>query len=167
MNPLKLRPEECSEFGVLVLQYLERNRQTNMSQLARQVRISRVGLGLICRKESNPDEETARRVAQLIGADLTQIARIVHENKIKKLANRGGLYYAAKFSKDSVQISIPKEDAILGLDAVVQAFHTVTKSIPEIEKPTDFQIYKQSYEIIKRQFLSRRISRKQRSTLAG
>jgi transcriptional regulator with XRE-family HTH domain len=132
-----------------------------MSQLARKVNISRAGLGWICLKQSNPDEATAAKVAQLVGADLTEVARLVHENKVKKLAHRKGLMYATKFGKDSVQIAIPVEDAIAGLNAVFQAFHTVTQSVPEIEKPTDFQIYKQAYEIVKRQFLSRRIARKQ------
>ncbi|MBW4419943.1 MAG: helix-turn-helix transcriptional regulator [Myxacorys californica WJT36-NPBG1] len=168
MNPLKLRAEECSAFGVLVLQYLEKNPHTNMSQLAREVNISRAGLGWICRKQSNPDEDTASRITRIIGANPTEIARLVHENKIEKLANRNELNYVTKFSKESVRIAIPKEDAIAGLNALFQAFHRVTRSVPEIEKPTDFQIYKQAYEIIKRQFLSRKISRRQRSTtLAG
>ena len=161
MNLLKLGSEECSAFGCLVLQYLEENPQTNMSQLAREVDISRAGLGWICRKQSNPDEWTAAKVARSIGADLTEVARLVHENKIAKLAHRNGLMYATKFGKDSVQVSIPVEDAIAGLNAIFQAFHTVTQTVPEIEKPTDFQIYKQAYEIVKRQFLSRKISRKQ------
>jgi transcriptional regulator with XRE-family HTH domain len=165
MNPLKIRLEECSAFGILVLKYLEKNPQTNMSQLARAVNISRAGLGWLCRKESNPDENTANRIAQIIGADLTEVARLVHENKIEKLARRSALEYATKFSKDSVHIAIPQEDAIAGLNAIVQAFHTVTRNVPEIEKPTDFQIYKQAYEIVKRQFLARNISRKQKTTI--
>jgi len=160
MNSLKLSPDECSAFGRLVLQYLEENPQTNMSQLAREINISRAGLGWICRKQSNPDEETATKVARSIGVDITNVARLVHENKLEKLAHRNRLIYATKFSKDSVQIAIPIEDAITGLNALFQAFHTVTQTVPEIEKPTDFQIYKQAYEIIKRDFLSRKIPRK-------
>ncbi|BAU14398.1 hypothetical protein LEP3755_49450 [Leptolyngbya sp. NIES-3755] len=160
MNSLKLNAEECSSFGCLVLHYLEKNPDTNMSQLAREVGISRAGLGWICRKESNPDEETALRVARTIGANFTEVSRLVHENKLEKLAQRNRLIYATKFSKDSYQVTIPLEDAIAGLSALFQAFHTVTQSVPEIEKPTDFQIYKQAYEIIKREFLSRKIPRK-------
>ncbi|MCU0550556.1 MAG: helix-turn-helix transcriptional regulator [Leptolyngbya sp. Prado105] len=167
MNSLKLRSEDCSAFGSLVLWYLEQNPHTNMSQLAKQVKISRAGLGWICRKESNPDEETARKIAQIIGIDLVVVARLVHENKLERLANRTQLNYETKFSTDSVQIPIPKEDAIAGLNTVYQAFHMVTRTVPEIEKPTEFQIYKQAYEIVKRQFLSRKISRRQRSRLAG
>jgi transcriptional regulator with XRE-family HTH domain len=166
MNSLKLSPEECSAFGVLVLQYLEKNPQTNMSQLARAVNISRAGLGWICRKQSNPNEDTAIKIAKIIGADLTEVARLVHENKIEMLSRRQQLNYATKFSKDSVLVSIPKEDAIAGLNMVFQAFHIVTNSVPEMEKPTDFQIYKQAYEIVKRQFLSRKISLRQKEALS-
>jgi hypothetical protein len=52
---------------------------------------------------------------------------------------------------------VPIEDAIAGLNAVFHAFHYVIRSIPEVEKPTDFQIYKQAYEVVKRQFLRNRI----------
>lgn len=164
MNPLKLKAQDCSAFGVLVLQYLERNPYTNMSELARAVNISRAGLGLICRKQNNPDELTATRIAEIIGADLTEVARLVHENKIRKLASRNQLIYATKFSKDSVRIVIPPADAIASLNAVFQAFQILARTIPEIEKPTDFQIYKQAYEIVKGQFLSRKISRRQKAS---
>lgn len=156
MNPLKLSSEDCSAFGRLVLQYLQENPQTNMSQLAKQVRISRTGLGWICRKRSGPDEGTAKKIAQVIGADMTKVARFVHENKLENLANLGGLHYLAKIDNDSVKKTIPIEDAIAGLNSVFHAFHYVTRSIPEVEKPSDFQIYKQSFEVVKTQFLKSR-----------
>ncbi len=95
------------------------------------------------------------------------MARIVHENKLEKLSNRNQLHYGTKFSKDAVTIAIPKENAIAGLNAVYQAFHVVTKNVPEPEKPTEFQIYKQAYEIVKRQFLGKHSPRKQQSRLAS
>ncbi len=156
MNLLRLRPEDCSAFGRLVLHYLEANPQTNMSQLAKQVRISRAGLGWICLKRSGPDEETAKRIARVIGADLTKIARLVHENKLENLAELGGLNYIARLDKQLVTKPIPIEDAIAGLNSLFHAFHYVTRSVSEIEKPSDFQIYKQAYEIVKTQFLKGR-----------
>ncbi len=156
MNPLKLRPEDCSAFGRLVLQHLQENPQTNMSQLAKQVRISRTGLGWICRKRSGPDEETAKRIAQAIGADMTKVARLVYENKLENFANLGGLHYLAKLDHDSVKRPIPIEDAIAGLNSVFHAFHYVTRSVPEVEKPSDFQIYKQAFEVVRTQFLKSR-----------
>ncbi len=161
MNLLQLRPENCSAFGRLVLHYLEKNPQTNMSQLAKQVRISRAGLGWICLKRSGPDEETVKRIAPVIGTDLTKIARLVHENKLENLAELGGLLYFTRLDRQLVTRPIPIEDAIAGLNSLFHAFHYVTKSIPEIEKPSDFQIYKQAYEIVKTQFLKgRKTSRK-------
>ncbi len=162
MNPLKLSPEDCSAFGRLVLQYLEENPQTNMSQLAKQIKISRTGLGWICRKRSGSDEESAKRIAQVIGADMTKIARFVHENKLENLANLGGLHYFAKLDNDPVKRPIPVEDAIAGLNSVFHAFHYVTRSVPEVEKPSDFQIYRQAFEVVKTRFLkSRKVLRRQ------
>lgn len=166
MNPLKLCPEDCSAFGRLVLQYLEENPQTNMSQLAKQVKISRTGLGWICRKRSGPDEESAKRIAQVIGADMTKIARFVHENKLENLANLGGLHYLAKLDNDSIKRPIPVEDAIAGLNSVFHAFHYVTRSVSEVEKPSDFQIYRQAFEVVKTRFLkSRKVLRRQKIPL--
>lgn len=165
MNLLKLRPEDCSAFGRLVLHYLETNPQTNMSQLAKQVRISRAGLGWICLKRSGPDEETVKRIAPVIGTDLTKIARLVHENKLENLAELGGLLYFTRFNSRSVTRPIPIEDAIAGLNSLFHAFHYVTRSVPEMEKPSDFQIYKQAYEIVKTQFLKgSKTSRKKTSS---
>jgi len=156
MNLLRIRPEDCSAFGRLVLQYLEANPQTNMSQLAKQVRITRAGLGWICLKRSGPDEETAIRIARVIGADLTKIARLVHENKLENLAKLDALNYVTQLDRHSVIRPIPVEDAIAGLNSIFHAFHYVTRSVSEVEKPSDFQIYKQAYEIVRTQFLKGR-----------
>lgn len=153
MSLIKLREEDCSAFGRLVLQYLKDHPQINMSELAKQVKLSHAGLSWICLKRSSPNEETAKRIAHVIGVDLTKIARLVHENKLEKLASLQNLNYVTQLDGRWLARPIPIEDAIAGLNAVFHAFHYVTRSIPEIEKPTDFQLYKESYEIVSRQFL--------------
>jgi transcriptional regulator with XRE-family HTH domain len=153
MNSLKLREENCSPFGRLILQYLKDHPQTNMNQLAKQIGISHAGLSWVCLKRSGPDEETARKVAQVIGIDLTKIARLVYENKLERLATLNGLNYVAHFGRDTITRPLPKEDAIAGLNAIFHAFHYVIRSVPDQEKPTDFQIYKLAHEVIRRQFL--------------
>jgi hypothetical protein len=155
MNPLRLRAEDCSAFGRMVLQYLEDNPHTNMSRLAKQVQLSRAGLGWICLKRSGPDEGTAARVAQVIGADLREIARIVHENKLENLAALGGLNYKADRNGTPAR-EIPAADAIAALNTIFRAFHEVIKTVPDEEKPSDFQLYKQAFETVKTQFLKRR-----------
>ncbi|WP_072218034.1 winged helix-turn-helix transcriptional regulator [Leptolyngbya sp. NIES-2104] len=164
MNPLKLRSERCSPFGKLILRYLEKNPHTNMSQLARQVGISRAGLGWLCLKQGAPDEETAKKIAQIIEVDLTQVARLVHESKLEKLAAQNKLTYATKFSKVGTKQPVPVENAIAGLNIVVRAFHEVIQTIPEEDQPSDFQMYKQAYEIVKGQFLgNRKVSKRQQA----
>ena len=156
MSLIKLREEDCSAFGRLVLQYLKDHPQINMSELAKQVKLSHAGLSWICLKRSSPNEETAKRIAHVIGVDLTKIARLVHENKLEKLASLQNLNYVTQLDRKWIARPIPVEDAIAGLNAVFHAYHYVTRSISEIEKPTDFQLYKESYEIISRQFLKNR-----------
>ena len=100
-------------------------------------------------------------MAHAIGADMTKVARLVHENKLENLMDASGLNYVAKLENKSIKKSIPVEDAIAGLNSVFHAFHYVTRSVPEVEKPTDFQIYKQAFDIVKTQFLKdRKISKK-------
>jgi transcriptional regulator with XRE-family HTH domain len=153
MSLFKLREEDCSAFGRLVLQYLKDNPQINMSQLAKQVKLTHAGLSWICLKRSSPNEETAKRIADVIGVDLTKIARLVHENKLEKLASLQNLNYVAQLDRKWLARPIPIEDAIAGMNAVFHAFHYVIRSVPEIEKPTDFQLYKESYEIVSRQLI--------------
>ena len=157
MSSLKLNEESCSAFGRLVLQHLKDNPHTNMSQLAKQVGLSQAGLSWICLERNSPSEETARKIAPILGVDLTKIARLVYENKLESLARLSALSYSVKVKQAWVTRKVPIEDAIAGLNAVFHAFHYVIRSIPEVEKPTDFQIYKQAYEVVKRQFLRNRI----------
>lgn len=164
MSSLKLNEESCSAFGRLVLQYLKDNPQTNMSQLAKQVGISPAGLSWVCLQRSSPSEETASKIAPILGVDLTKLARLIYENKLESLAELKALNYSIKSKQGWVTRKIPKEDAIAGLNTIFHAFHYVTRSIPEVEKPTDFQIYKQAYEVVRRQFLKNRILPKETSS---
>lgn len=164
MNSLKLRSEQCSPLGQLVLQYLEKHPQTNMSQLARQIGVSRAGLGWLCLKQSAPDEKTARNLAQAIGVDFSLVSRLVHENKLEKLAALNNLHYVTKFSKSGIRAPVPIDHAIAGLNSVFRAFHEVIQTIPDEDRPSDFQMYKQAYDIVKGQFLNnRKISQRQQS----
>lgn len=129
----------------------------NMSQLAKQVGISHAGLSWVCLQRNSPSEETASRIASILGIDLTKLARLVYENKLESLADLKALNYVVKSKQGWVTKKVPVEDAIAGLNAIFHAFHYVTRSIPESEKPTDFQIYKQAYEVVRRQFLKSRI----------
>jgi len=101
----------------------------------------------------------------VIGIDLTKIARLVHENKLENLAEIGGLNYVMRLDKQLATRPIPIEDAIAGLNSLFHAFHYVTRSVLEIDEPSDFQIYKQAYELVKTQFLKgRKSSREQKDS---
>lgn len=165
MSLLKLNEEDCSAFGRLILQYLKDNSSTNMSQLARQAHLTHAGVGWICLKRSSPNEETAARIADVIGADLGKIARLVHENKLERLTSLQNLNYVVKSDEGWVMSPIPLEDAIAGLNAVFHAFNYVIRSVPEAKKLTDFQMYKMSYEIVSRHFLKNgKLAKKQKLT---
>jgi transcriptional regulator with XRE-family HTH domain len=153
MSLLKLQEKDCSAFGRLILQHLKNNPQMNMNQLAKQIGVSHAGLGWICLRRHSPSEETVKRIAPIIEVDSTKLARLVYENKLESLAELNSLNYSVKLNKSWITRNIPAEDAIAGLNAVFHACHYTIRNIPEAEKPTDFQLYKQAYEIVRKNFL--------------
>ncbi|MBI4782234.1 MAG: helix-turn-helix transcriptional regulator [Oscillatoriophycideae cyanobacterium NC_groundwater_1537_Pr4_S-0.65um_50_18] len=154
MSSLKLQEESCSAFGRLVLQYLKDNPQTNMNQLAKQIGVSHAGLGWICLRRHSPSEKTASKIAPILDTDLSKLARLIHENKLESLSEANALTYSVKLDKSWVTRKVPVQDAIAGLNAVFHAFHYVLRSVPEKEKPTDFQVYKQAYEIVRKHLVT-------------
>jgi plasmid maintenance system antidote protein VapI len=152
MNPLKLRPEQCSPFGQLVLNYLEKHPDTNMSLLAKQIGISRAGLGWICLNRCSPNEETASRLAQVIGVDAREVARLVHEHKLHNLANPDGIDYIANFGEALRTRKIPVDDATIALNTIFNALCELTQSLPDAEQPSDFQKYRRALDVVKAEF---------------
>jgi len=145
MNALQLCPSDCSPLGQLVLAYLEQHPQTNMSQLARQIGLTRGGLGLACLRHSTPTADTATKITMGLGAEPRTVARLVYENRLATLAQPDGLDYIAERPGLATR-KVPLAVAIAAMNAVFAASCALRDTLPTSDQPSDFTLYKRAYD---------------------
>jgi transcriptional regulator with XRE-family HTH domain len=135
VSHLKLKIDECSPLGKLLLAYVQRNPGVNLSKLAKEMGLSRPGLGWVCLKHTSPNEETSAKIAAVLGLKEKEAAQLVHQNKLDNL---------------TLPNWIDKEAVAESLD---ELFATLRRSehhlYPETSRRSDFQIYKQAFEVLK------------------
>lgn len=78
---LRLRPEDCSSLGQLILQYIEEQGIT-MNKLAKQSGISQPGLRATCLKGTNPTENTLRKLAKVIGVQPVELYFLAYGERV-------------------------------------------------------------------------------------
>lgn len=136
MSHLKLKPDDCSSLGKLLLEYVQHNPGVNLNKLAKKIGMSRPGLGWVCLKLTNPNEETALKIAAVLGLEKRAVARLVHQNKLENLG-------------DDLDL-IGKAAAGECMDKVFEALHSLDHTLyRESLRPSDFQLYRQAFEMVK------------------
>lgn len=164
MSHLKLKPDECSPLGQLVLEYVERNPGINLNKLAREIGLTRPGLGWICLKHTSPNEETAAKLADVLKLEEREVARMVHKNKLDNLANPDFVERAAdiidyinllEFNKRKLTPGEFLVDNVAeGMDKLFETLRDIEhRTYPESLRQSDFQIYKRAFEITKTRLL--------------
>lgn len=78
---LRLKPEDCSPLGQLVLQYMEEH-DLSMNKLAKQAEITQPGLRTACLKGTSPTESTLRKLSNVMGVHHVQLYLLAYEDKI-------------------------------------------------------------------------------------
>ena len=135
MGNLKLKPDSCSPLGKLLLRYVDEHPKLNLSRLAKEIGMSRPGLGWVCLKHTNPNEETATKIAAVLGLEKREVARLVYWNKLESL--------------DDLD---PIEQAAAGacMDKVFESLHDLDHTLYRKSlRPSDFQLYRQAFEMVK------------------
>ncbi len=79
---LKLKPEDCSPLGQLILQYIE-EQGMSMNQLAKQAELTQPGVRAACLKGTNPTETTLRKLALVIGKHPVEIYLLAYGDRIQ------------------------------------------------------------------------------------
>ena len=139
MSHLKLKSDDCSPLGKLLLEYVEQHPGINLSKLAKETGMSRPGLGWVCLKHTNPNEETAEKLAIVLKIEEWEVARLVHQNKLENLDNL-----------------TPIETAVAGkcLDEIFEALRDLEQTLyRESFRQSDFQVYRQAFEAVKSRLL--------------
>lgn len=121
---LQLNPDDCSEIGLLVLEYIKKH-QLTFSEMAERIGISRAALRMVCSKNGNPGKRTIPKLAQVLGKSEQEISRIVIENKIK-------LMYEQNDDVDST---------LHAVDSFVKILYKRLEDSPAREKPDYYDIY--------------------------
>lgn len=164
MSHLKLKPSECSPLGKLLLEYVEQHPDINLSKLAKEMGLSRPGLGWICLKHTSPNEETAAKIAAVLGLEEWEVARLVHWNKLDNFANPDFLEKVSDIIEYINRLEFNKRRLAPGaflVDEVANDMHELFETLrrsehhlyPESRRCSDFQIYKRALDMIKARLL--------------
>ena len=78
MSHLKLKSDDRSPLGRLLLANVQHNPEMNLSKLAEEMGLSRPGLGWVCLKNTSPNEETTLKVSTVLDFEEREVARLVH-----------------------------------------------------------------------------------------
>ena len=81
---LKLKPEDCSAIGLLVLQHMK-NHQLDSSAMADKVGVSRAALRIACYQEGTPGRRMMPQLAEVLGKSEQELLRLDAENKLGQL----------------------------------------------------------------------------------
>lgn len=87
---LQLNREDCSEIGLLVLDYIDAH-QLTFTQMVERVEISRAALRVVCLKRANPGKSTVSILSEVLGVSEPEFCRLVCENKIKLMYEKAEL----------------------------------------------------------------------------
>ena len=160
MSHLKLKSDECSPLGKLILAYVQHNPGVNLSKLAKEMGLSRPGIGWICLKHTSPNEETSAKLAAVLGLKEREVARLVYANKLDNFANPDFLEAASELIDFINRMDFGRrkvlsgdflvDTAVQNMDRIFEALHHLEESMyPENRRHSDFQVYKRAFEILK------------------
>lgn len=85
-------------------------------------------------KHTSPNEETALKIAAVLKLEEKEVAQLVHQNKIDNLI---------------LPAWIRREAVAESLDDIFESLHRAEQLYLEPSRRSDFQIYKQAFELLK------------------
>lgn len=108
MTLLKLKPQDCSPLGQVILKHMEENK-LSMNQLAAQAGCSQPGLRVACLKGTNPTEITLRKLSKVLKAHPVELYFLAYGDRIKALDEepKNGLFLEMFKAIDQITARIP------------------------------------------------------------
>ena len=92
MAKLRIKPEDCSPLGKLLLQYMEEN-NISMNELAKQSGISQPGLRAACLKRTNPTDTTLNKLSKVLDKHPLELYTLAYEGRIEELQDEASDNY--------------------------------------------------------------------------
>jgi len=89
---LRIKLEDCSPLGKLLLQYMEEN-NISMNELAKQAGISQPGLRAACLKRTNPTDTTLNKLSKVLGKHPLELYTLAYEGRIEELQDEASDNY--------------------------------------------------------------------------
>jgi len=81
---LKLKSEDCSAIGLLVLEHMEKH-QLDFTTMADKIGVSRAALRIACYQEGTPGRRMMPQLAEVLGKSEQELLRLDAENKLGQL----------------------------------------------------------------------------------
>lgn len=92
MAKLRIKLEDCSPLGKLLLQYMEEN-NISMNELAKQAGISQPGLRAACLKRTNPTDTTLNKLSKVLRKHPLELYTLAYEGRIEELQDEASDNY--------------------------------------------------------------------------
>lgn len=92
MAKLRIRLEDCSPLGKLLLQHMEEH-SISMNELAKQAGISQPGLRAACLKRTNPTDTTLNKLSKVLGKHPLELYTLAYEGRIEELQDEASDNY--------------------------------------------------------------------------
>ena len=84
---LQLKPEDCSEIGWLILEYMKQH-QLDFTAMAEKIGVSRAALRIACLKEGSPGKRIISKLATLLDKSEQELLRLDAKNKLEMIYER-------------------------------------------------------------------------------
>ena len=84
---LKLKPEDCSAIGLLMLEHMEQH-QLDFTAMADKIGISRAVLRIACLKQGSPCKRLISKLATVINKSEQELLRLDAKNKLELIYER-------------------------------------------------------------------------------
>lgn len=130
MAHLRLKPQDCSPLGQLVLQYLGDNGIT-LTDLAQRADLTRPGLRAMCLKRSNPTQSSLIRLAKAMDKSPVDLFKLVCLNK-----------QINPYTPDVFDLFIK------GIEIVFKEMSELAKEVPLEQRPSETELIVKAYDAV-------------------
>lgn len=86
MGLLKIKPEDCSVLGKVILKHMQENR-TSLREVSKAAGITHPSLRLYCLGQGNPTDSTLRKLSKVLKIHPVELYFLAHGETIKALAS--------------------------------------------------------------------------------